>query len=105
MTESKKITVVTNMCDETDSNLITQYLENAAEIILNKRFPFGYDMGEATVPSDLHYLQCEMAAYMINKRGAEGETVHLENTIHRHYSDADIPTTMLRRITPLAGVI
>lgn len=50
-------------------------------------------------------VQVEIAAYMLNKRGAEGEIVHLENGISRHYEDGDIPPTLLRRITPMVGVM
>lgn len=49
--------------------------------------------------------QVEIAAYMLNKRGAEGETAHSENGVSRSYEDGDIPATLLRRITPMAGVL
>ena len=50
-------------------------------------------------------LQCEIAAYMLNKRGAEGQTSHSENGISRSYENADIPSSMLKVVTPHVGVI
>ena len=44
------------------------------------------------------------AVYLLNKRGAEGETAHSENGISRSYESADIPESMLSGIIPFAGV-
>ena len=49
--------------------------------------------------------QVEIAAYLVNKRGAEGETAHSENGISRSYEDGDVPPTLLREIVPFASVI
>ena len=43
--------------------------------------------------------------YLINKRGAEGETTHNENGINRAYESASVPESLLGRVTPFAGVI
>ena len=42
---------------------------------------------------------------MLNKRGAEGQTSHSENGISRSYENADIPSSMLKVVTPHVGVI
>ena len=57
------------------------------------------------VPTKYHHLQIEIAGYMLNKRGAEGQTAHTENGIVRQYENADIPASMLRTVTPFCGVI
>ena len=49
--------------------------------------------------------QVEVAAYLLNKRGAEGETAHSENGISRSYEDGDVPSSLLRDIVPYAGVV
>lgn len=103
MTEGEKMAVLSKMCDETDPELLSTYLDIARQAILQKAYPY-HDWPEE-FPERYEEIQLEAASYLINKRGAEGESVHLENTIHRHYTDADIPTTLLRRITPFAGVI
>lgn len=103
MTDAEKVRTIKLMCDETDEDLIRTYLNLAAQAILQKAYPY-HDFPDE-FPERYEEIQLEAASYLINKRGAEGESVHLENTIHRHYTDADIPTTLLRRVTPLAGVI
>lgn len=50
-------------------------------------------------------VHVEIAAYMINKRGAEGEVSHSENGVSRTYEDGDIPPSLLRAITPVVGVL
>jgi hypothetical protein len=50
-------------------------------------------------------LQCEIAAYLLNKRGAEGQTSHTENGITRNYGGADVPESMLSSIIPRVGVM
>lgn len=57
------------------------------------------------VPEKYGALQCEIAAYMLNKRGAEGQTSHSENGITRSYENADVPSSMLKVVTPHVGVI
>lgn len=42
---------------------------------------------------------------MLNKRGAEGQTSHTENGVTRQYESADVPSSMLKAITPYCGVI
>jgi len=55
------------------------------------------------VPKKYHYLQCEIAVFLLNKRGAEGQSRHSENGIDRTYDGGDIP--MLKNVVPYAGVI
>lgn len=43
--------------------------------------------------------------YLLNKRGAEGQTAHSENGISRSYEDGDVPPTLLRDIVPFASVM
>lgn len=66
---------------------------------------YPYDPNVTEVPVQYDTLQCEIAAYMLNKRGAEGQTSHSENGISRSYENADIPASMLRVVTPHVGVI
>lgn len=56
------------------------------------------------VPTKHDYKQCQIAAYLVNKQGAEGQIGHSENGISRTYECADIPESMLRDIVPFAGV-
>lgn len=104
MTESEKLSALRAMVGgEEDDVVLFTYLKLAGSKILAKAFPFGTDVTE--VPAQYDYLQLEIAAYMMNKRGAEGQTSHTENGITRQYENADIPASMLKAITPHCGVI
>ena len=50
-------------------------------------------------------LQLEIAKFLYNKIGAEGETVHNENRVNRTYENAHIPDSMLDCIVPLGKVM
>lgn len=103
MTTAEKSTMLTNMTGETDNAVLSTYLTLAKGVVLSKAFPYG--TGTEEVPAPYHTTHVEIAAYLLNKRGAEGETAHSENGVSRSYEDGDIPPTLLRRITPMAGVM
>ena len=84
-------------------DVLNAYLAIAGRKIINRAYP--YDNTVTEVPARYEYLQCEIAAYLLNKRGAEGEISHSENGINRTYENADVPDSMLREITPMCGVI
>lgn len=103
MTEAEKTKMLTQITGETEEAVLSTYLTLAEGVVLRKAFPFGD--GTETMPEKYGQTQVEIAAYMLNKRGAEGEIVHLENGISRHYEDGDIPPTLLRRIMPQGEVL
>ena len=49
-------------------------------------------------------LQIQIALFLWNKQGAEGEKEHVENGVSRFYEGADIPASLLNDITPLAVI-
>ena len=109
MTIAEKIAQVRVMVgkpvDDTDwsDSVLLAYLNIAGQKIINHAYP--YSPNQVDVPSKYEYLQCEIATYLLNKRGAEGQTGHSENGISRSYESADIPKSMLSGITPYCGVI
>jgi hypothetical protein len=50
-------------------------------------------------------LQIQIALFLYNKQGAEGEKEHVENGVSRYYENADIPSSLLDDITPLVVVV
>lgn len=92
------------MVEENDKNILSAYLLIAKDKLLTHIYPYHYDE-EMPFPHKYDSLQVEVAAYFINKRGAEGEVSHSENGISRTYADADIPANMLRKIVPMASVL
>ena len=104
MTQTEKLTLLKAMVGESDTEeVLLAYLNIAGGKIINRAFPYGTD--ETEVPRRYEFLQCEIAAYLLNKRGAEGQTGHSENGISRSYESADVPESMLSAVTPTVGVI
>lgn len=97
-------TLLTSMTDEDDDSILTSALDNAALIVLNKLYPFGYE-DDINVPTRYQGIQVRLAAYFLNKRGADGELQHNENNVYRYYGSADVPKDMLNEITPYGSVI
>ena len=108
MTEVEKLTLLRVMVgqpnegDWSDEVLIS-YLAIAGRKIINRAYP--YDDTVTEVPRRYGYLQCDIAAYLLNKRGAEGQTGHSENGVSRSYASADVPEAMLREIVPRVEVL
>ena len=103
MTDTEKLRMVKAMTKETDESVLSTYLSIAGDKICRKAFPFAQDC--RTVPAQYGHVQVEIAVYLLNKRGAEGQTAHSENGISRSYEDGDVPPTLLRDIVPFAAVI
>lgn len=104
MTENEKLIALKAMVGNSDSNeVLSTYLKLAGRKIIDRAFPYEPNVSE--VPEKYGALQCEIAAYMLNKRGAEGQTSHSENGITRSYENADVPSSMLKVVTPHVGVI
>lgn len=103
MTEEEKLIVLRMMVGSSDSDeVLSTYLKLAGRKIISRVYP--YDLSVTDVPAQYDTLQCEIAAYMLNKRGAEGQTSHSENGITRSYENADVPSSMLKTVTPHCGI-
>jgi len=89
--------------DEDEDSLLLALLNIAGQKILNRVYP--YNHGIEDVPTRYEYKQLEIAVYLYNKQGAEGQIAHSENGISRTYGSADVPESMLRGITPFVGGI
>ena len=103
MTDLEKQGMLTVITGEQDTLTLTTYLSLAAAKVLSRAYPYGPPV--ETVPDKYAAVQVEIAAYMLNKRGAEGQTSHSENGISRSYEDGDIPKSLLNQIIPLAKVV
>lgn len=83
--------------------VLQECLDEAKEIIFQRRFP--YQEWPDEVEPQYVGLQVRIAIELVNRIGDEGETVHLEEDIHRHYADGWITPSLLEEITPYVGVI
>jgi len=83
MTNDEKIEQIQVMLGEDyPPKVLSVYLRQAKQLILNKRFPYGYQPLTEVEP---HYeqLQIELAIVLFNERGAEGQKSHNENGVSR----------------------
>ena len=103
MTTAEKISNVQARVQDdlaTDS-LVGLVLDDAAEAIFQRMYPFGVPDDVIDVPRRYELLQCKLAARYFFRMGSEGETVHLENGIHRHYgsvNDSDLLQEVMQKI-------
>ena len=106
MTNETMITLVKSMSGETSDAVVSAYLDMSGDAIINRAFPFatGSERESLTVPVRYQMLQCEIAVYLLNKRGAEGQTSHNENGINRGYENGGIPDSMLKQVVPFCRV-
>lgn len=103
LSETRKCEMLTSMTGETNRVTLLIYLHIAGNKVLKRAYPFDDTVTE--VPDRYAFNQVEIAAYLLNKRGAEGQTAHSENGISRSYEDGDVPPTLLREIVPCASVV
>jgi len=102
MDKLQTLKLLTGATDSEDDLLLT-LLSLAEGKILERLYP--YDHSKETVPTRYVGKQIEIAVYLYNKQGAEGQTAHSENGISRTYESADVPESMLRGIAPFVGGI
>ena len=108
MTEVEKLAMLRVMVGQPNEGdwsdeVLTSYLAIAGRKIINRAYP--YDDTITDVPRRYSYLQCDIAAYLLNKRGAEGQLGHTENGISRSYESADVPESMLSEVISHVGVL
>jgi hypothetical protein len=108
MTEVEKLSMLRVMVGQPNEgdwadDVLVSYLAIAGRKIINRAYP--YDDAVTEVPRRYGYLQCDIAAYLLNKRGAEGEVSHSENGVTRSYGSSDVPESMLSEVVPHVGVL
>ena len=104
MTDEDKLVILREMLDsgdDTSDAIATSYLKAAEKAVINLAYPFGD--GTEVMPEKYNYEQIEIALYMLNRRGSEGETAHVEGGTSRTFEVADIPISLRCRITAYAG--
>lgn len=103
MTDEQKIAMIQSLTGETNSNIISIYLIIAKSELMRKIYPYGD--GTEEFPTKYDGLHIQATEYLLNKRGAEGETQHSENGLTRSYESGGLPKSMTEQIIPICGVI
>ena len=101
---TRKIGVITG---EQDDDILLTYLSMAKGIVLNRLYPFEQDIDPETTEIPARYVGnvIEIAVYLINRRGTEGETRNVEGVITRDYEAGSVPASMLSQIIPFVKTI
>lgn len=99
--EKLKIWLDIESTDASHDQKLQLMLSRAESVIKHKR---NWPDDEA-METRWNELQIQIALFLYNKQGAEGETEHVENGVSRYYENADIPNSLLNDITPLAVVV
>lgn len=108
METSDKLTelrAMTEPAEDSDAVLLS-YLKQAKDIILNRMYPYldGRVYEDLDIPARYDHKQIQLAAFLLNKRGAEGQTRHSENGISRSYQGAYVPQDLLCDVMPMVGI-
>ena len=95
MNKAEKIANIQARVDDnraTDA-LVGVLLDDAAEAIFQRMYPFGVPASVTAVPTRYERLQLRLAERYFYRIGSQGESVHIENGIHTHFgsvNDADL---------------
>lgn len=109
MTEIEKLSLLRVMVGQPansenwSDDVLISYLKIAGSKIIQRAYP--YDDTVTEVPRRYGVLQCEIAQYLLNKRGAEGQTAHSENGVNRTYASADVPESLMGEVIPHVEVL
>lgn len=106
MTDAERISRVQSFFDAglLPDEEASAYLDIAKEVVLNRLYSFASNYPEeAEVPSRYEGVWCELAARYFSRKGGLGETMHIENGIHRDWYSSD-DRDLLARIIPFAVV-
>lgn len=80
------------------------YLSYAEEAVVSRLWPFDLDKTVDDVPDRFRHRIVQIALYMLNKRGAEGELRHSENGTTHEWESSNIPESFFYGMVPQAGV-
>lgn len=106
MTTAEKVknvqTRLGNIKEATDE-LIAVYLDDAKDAILKQRYPFGVPSDVADVPEKYEVIQCKLAQRYFLRQGIDGQSVSIENGIHKHFPTVD-DYDLLKEVIQIAKV-
>ena len=97
MTPTEKIEVVKSILndDRATTEIVSVMLNKAESAIRYRMYPFRLPLDENgdeitfEVPEQYEYLQCDLAVRYFSRMGGEGEILHIENGIDRHYNSTN----------------
>ena len=105
-TSLESLKIYLKIKDDTEDDLLSLFLSQAEKKVLNKRYPYGYSDEEKEKALEKYSdIVLDIAVFLYNKQGAEGQTGHSENGISRSYEKAGIPESFVQDIIPVAKLM
>ena len=106
MTTADKLAMVKAILrieDTSEDALIQTYLAAAKAEILGWRYSYATEM-PADVPPEYEMTQVQAVVNGYTQSGVEGQTVSVENGVHRHFSYPDMIRYIRANVIAIAGV-
>ena len=106
MTTEEKLAMVKAIMgpDAPDDSTIESYLTIAKNEILQWRFSYNPDDMPEDVPADYEMTQVYAVVNGFTQRGVEGQTVSVENGVHRHFAFPDMIRYIRANVIALAKI-
>lgn len=107
MTNSEKLAMVKSLLRISDTSmdeLLTTYLNVAKSEILGWRYSYDWDNAPSEVPAEYEMTQVQAVVNGFTQSGNEGQSVSIENGIHRHFSYADMVRYIRANVIAIARV-
>lgn len=106
MTAEEKLSMVKTIMgpDAPDDETITSYLALAKTEILQWRYSYNADAMPEDVPAAYEMTQIYAVVNGFTQRGVEGQSVSIENGIHRHFDFTDMVRYIRGNVVAYVGV-
>lgn len=106
MTVDEKMEMVKTIMgdDAPDDDTILQYLTLAKTEILQWRFSYNTEIMPEEVPAAYEMTQIYAVVNGFTQRGVEGQSVSIENGIHRHFDFTDMVRYIRQNVIAFAKV-
>ena len=110
MTNAEKITMLETLlfpdgdATESDSAMLGTYLALAEQEILNYRYSYSANGIPEVLPVEYDAIQVMAVMQGFAQSGAEGQTVSVENGVHRHWKYEDMLAYIYSHVIPIARV-
>lgn len=109
MTTAEKLAMVKAILridDTSEDALLTSYLAVAEKEILAWRYSNANpDNVPEDVPAEYEMVQVQAVVFGYTQSGVEGQSVSIENGVHRHFDYSEILNFVHRNVRPIAGVL